>query len=156
MRGPNQPALDGFTIRRKGDAPTKVRIVIYLDQQPEQFKLHADLGALFPPRVHICVLIFGFAANILGIKEDSRTGVIQALWNYIKAQNLQDKLDRRVVRADARLRQVRFPFPFNPPLSSSTTPSMLSPLLASISLLTPFLQRSSTQKRCTSNTCPTS
>ena len=53
MRGPNQPALDGFTIRRKGDAPTKVRIVIYLDQQPEQFKLHADLGAFSPPRVLI-------------------------------------------------------------------------------------------------------
>ena len=46
-------------------------------------------------------------ANILGIKEDSRTGVIQALWNYIKTQNLQDKVDRRVVRADARLRPVR-------------------------------------------------
>ena len=51
MRGPNQPALDGFTIRRKGDAPTKVRTVIYLDQQPEQFKLHADLGAFSPSTV---------------------------------------------------------------------------------------------------------
>ena len=97
----NQPALDGFTIRRKGDAPTKVHTVIYLDQQPEQFKLHADLGAFSPPCVHICVLLFGFRSEYTGIKEDSRTGVIQAPWNYTKAQNLQDKLDRRVVRADA-------------------------------------------------------
>lgn len=44
------------------------------------------------------------------MKEDSRTGVIQALWNYIKTQNLQDKVDRRVVRADARLRPVRLPY----------------------------------------------
>ncbi|KAI0334313.1 SWI/SNF complex 60 kDa subunit [Cubamyces sp. BRFM 1775] len=88
LRAPNQPALDGFTIRRKGDTPTKIRIVMHLEQQPEQYKLHPDL------------------ANILGIKEDSRTGVIQALWNYIKTQNLQDKVDRRVVRADARLRPI--------------------------------------------------
>ncbi|KAI0753690.1 SWI/SNF complex 60 kDa subunit [Fomes fomentarius] len=85
LRGANQPQLDGFTIRRKGDAPTKIRIVMHLEQQPEQYKVHPDLG------------------NILGIKEDSRIGVIQALWNYIKTQNLQDKLDRRIVRADARL-----------------------------------------------------
>ncbi|KAI0686141.1 SWI/SNF complex 60 kDa subunit [Earliella scabrosa] len=88
IRGANQPQLDGFTIRRKGDAPTKIRIVMHLEQQPEQYRVHPDLG------------------NILGIKEESRTGVIQALWNYIKTQNLQDKLDRRIVRADARLRPI--------------------------------------------------
>lgn len=55
-------------------------------------------------------LVYGYveSGNVLGVKEDSRTGVIQALWNYIKTQNLQDKVDRRVVRADARLRPVRF------------------------------------------------
>lgn len=47
------------------------------------------------------------SANVLGIKEDSRTGVIQALWNYIKIQGLQDKVDRRLVRADEKLRPVR-------------------------------------------------
>ena len=36
--------MDGFTIRRKGDATTKMRIMLYLEQQPEQYKLHADLG----------------------------------------------------------------------------------------------------------------
>ncbi|PIL26284.1 hypothetical protein GSI_12040 [Ganoderma sinense ZZ0214-1] len=88
IRGANQPQLDGFTIRRKGDAPVKIRIVIHLEQQPEQYKVQPELG------------------NILGIKEDSRIGVIQALWNYIKQNNLQDKQDRRVIRADARLRSI--------------------------------------------------
>ncbi|EMD32802.1 hypothetical protein CERSUDRAFT_143379 [Gelatoporia subvermispora B] len=86
LPGPNQPSLDGFTIRRKGDTVTKIRVVLHLEQQPQQFKVHPDLG------------------SVLGLKEDSRTGVVQALWNYIKIHNLQDKVDRRVVRADAHLR----------------------------------------------------
>lgn len=85
VRSPNQPQLDGFTIRRKGDTPTKVRVLLYLDQQPEQYKIHPDLG------------------NLLGVREESRTGVVQALWNYIKVQGLQDKVDRRMVRADTHL-----------------------------------------------------
>ncbi|TFY56624.1 hypothetical protein EVJ58_g7529 [Rhodofomes roseus] len=86
VRGANQPAMDGFTIRRKGDTPTKIRIILHLEQQPEQYKVHPELGTL------------------LGVKEDSRVGVVQALWNYIKVEGLQDKVDRRMVRADAHLR----------------------------------------------------
>jgi len=86
VRGPNQPSMDGFTIRRKGDTPTKIRVILHLEQQPEQYKVHPELG------------------NLLGVKEDSRIGVVQALWNYIKVQGLQDKVDRRMVRADAHLR----------------------------------------------------
>ncbi|KAJ7126563.1 SWI/SNF complex protein [Mycena crocata] len=86
--GPHNPPLDGFTIRRKGDAPTKVRLIMYLEHYPEQFRVIPELG------------------NILGIKEESRIGVIQALWNYIKIQGLQDKVDRRLVRADEKLRPI--------------------------------------------------
>ena len=48
--------------------------------------------------------------NILSIKEESRAGVIQALWAYIKANNLQDKVDRKRIHADAMLRPVRMHF----------------------------------------------
>lgn len=44
--------------------------------------------------------------SIIGVKEESRIGVIHALWNYIKIQGLQDKVDRRMVRPDDRLRIV--------------------------------------------------
>ena len=44
---------------------------------------------------------------LLDIKEDSRIGVVTALWNYIKVNNLQDKVDRRIIRPDERLRSVR-------------------------------------------------
>ncbi|KAF9007018.1 hypothetical protein BDQ17DRAFT_1389154 [Cyathus striatus] len=86
--GPHNPPLDGFTIRRTGDVPTKVRVVMYLEHFPEQYKVLPEL------------------ANVLGIKEESRIGVIQTLWNYIKLNNLQDKTDRRLIRADDKLRLV--------------------------------------------------
>jgi len=85
---PSHPLLDGFTIRRTGDIPTKVRLVLHLQQYPEQFRVLPELG------------------NILGIKEESRAGVIQALWAYIKTHNLQDKVDRKRIHADAMLRPI--------------------------------------------------
>jgi SWI/SNF-related matrix-associated actin-dependent regulator of chromatin subfamily D len=80
---------------------------MYLEHFPEQFKVLPELGTLShlysSVRSHLTIYI----GNILGIKEESRTGVIQALWNYIKIQGLQDKVDRRMVRADEQLRHVR-------------------------------------------------
>lgn len=46
------------------------------------------------------------AANLLCLKEDSRINVINALWNYIKINGLQDKVDRRTVRTNDELRAV--------------------------------------------------
>jgi hypothetical protein len=44
--GHHNPPLDGFTIRRTGDLPTKVRIVMYLAHFPDQFKVLPELGVL--------------------------------------------------------------------------------------------------------------
>jgi len=87
-QNPSHPTLDGFTIRRTGDTPTKIRLVLQLQQYPEQFRVLPELG------------------NILGIKEESRAGVIHALWAYVKANNLQDKVDRKRIHADAMLRPI--------------------------------------------------
>ncbi|KAG1736394.1 uncharacterized protein EDB91DRAFT_1142248, partial [Suillus paluster] len=43
------------------DQPMKVRFIIYLEQTPERYKVAPDLG------------------NVLGIKEESRVGIIQAI-----------------------------------------------------------------------------
>lgn len=75
-------------MKRTGDAPTRARVVLYLEHFPEQYKVSPELG------------------EALCIKEDSRIGVIQALWNYIKIHSLQDKTDRRIVRADEKLLSV--------------------------------------------------
>ena len=44
----------------------------------------------------------------MGIKEETRVGIVQALWSYIRLHDLQDKVDRKVIRADAQLRGVRY------------------------------------------------
>jgi len=62
---------------------------------------------IFSP--HSFFALTPFIGSILGIKEDSRIGVIQTLWNYIKVQGLQDKTDRRQIKTDDKLRAVRFP-----------------------------------------------
>jgi SWI/SNF-related matrix-associated actin-dependent regulator of chromatin subfamily D len=59
-----------------------------LENFPEQYKVLPELG------------------TVLGIKEESRLGVVQTLWNYIKVQGLQDKVDRRLIRADDKLRPI--------------------------------------------------
>ena len=63
--------------------------MIYLEHYPDNFKVQPALG------------------SILDVKEDSRLGIVTALWNYIKVNNLQDKVDRRIIRPDERLRSVR-------------------------------------------------
>ncbi|TRM63164.1 hypothetical protein BD626DRAFT_548128 [Schizophyllum amplum] len=86
--GAHNPVMDGFTVRRTGDTPTNIRVVLYLDHQPEQFKVQEGL------------------ANIIGVRQDSRLGVIQAMWNYIKINQLQDKADRTMIHLDEPLKML--------------------------------------------------
>lgn len=78
---------------------------MYLEHFPEQYKVQQDLGLCFSVW-HEC-FAYRNLGNVLGIKEESRIGVVQALWNYIKVNGLQDKVDRRIIRADEHLRPVR-------------------------------------------------
>lgn len=45
-------------------------------------------------------------AALLDVREDSKIGIVTALWNYIKLNNLQDKADRKIVRLDDKLKAV--------------------------------------------------
>jgi SWI/SNF-related matrix-associated actin-dependent regulator of chromatin subfamily D len=81
---------------------------MYMNHFPEQYRVKNELGAvLLHPPLLLSDLV---AAQVLGIQEDSRTGIIQALWNYIRIHGLQDKVDRRQIRADEHLRPVRILF----------------------------------------------
>lgn len=42
--GAHNPAMDGFTVRRTGDVPTKIRVLMYLEHFPEQYKVRPELG----------------------------------------------------------------------------------------------------------------
>lgn len=81
----SEPGLDGFEIKRKGSEPVKVKIAMYVAHTPERYALDPVL------------------AQLLDIKEETRAGVISALWGYIKDRKLLDEGDRRTVRLDKEL-----------------------------------------------------
>jgi upstream activation factor subunit UAF30 len=45
-------------------------------------------------------------ADVVGSKPMPRTEVVKKTWDYIKANNLQDKVNRRMINADAKLKAV--------------------------------------------------
>jgi upstream activation factor subunit UAF30 len=49
---------------------------------------------------------FGPLAEVVGSKPMPRTEVVKRMWDYIKANKLQDKTNRRMINADAKLKAV--------------------------------------------------
>ncbi|HET6995038.1 MAG TPA: SWIB/MDM2 domain-containing protein [Chitinophagaceae bacterium] len=45
-------------------------------------------------------------ANVIGSKPVPRTEIVKKLWVYIKANKLQDKNNKRMINADAKLKPV--------------------------------------------------
>jgi chromatin remodeling complex protein RSC6 len=45
-------------------------------------------------------------ANVIGSKPVPRTEIVKKLWVYIKANKLQDKANKRMINADAKLKPV--------------------------------------------------
>ncbi|HXB05939.1 MAG TPA: SWIB/MDM2 domain-containing protein [Puia sp.] len=45
-------------------------------------------------------------AEVIGSKPLPRTEIVKKIWDYIKKNNLQDKKNRRMINADAKLKAV--------------------------------------------------
>ena len=45
-------------------------------------------------------------AEVIGNKPLPRTEIVKKMWDYIKKNNLQDKNNRRMINADAKLKEV--------------------------------------------------
>jgi len=45
-------------------------------------------------------------AEVIGNKPMPRTEIIKKIWEYIKKNNLQDKTNKRMINADAKLKTV--------------------------------------------------
>ena len=45
-------------------------------------------------------------AEVVGSKPIPRTEIVKKIWEYIKKNNLQDKKNRRMINADAKLKEV--------------------------------------------------
>ena len=82
----HKPAA-GIAVKRKGDADVQVAIQLVLDHTPEKYKVSPIL------------------ARMLDIREETRAQIVMDLWYYIRANNLLDSEDRRVVNADRPLKE---------------------------------------------------
>lgn len=45
-------------------------------------------------------------AEVIGNKPAPRTEIVKKMWDYIKKNNLQDKKNKRMINADAKLRPI--------------------------------------------------
>ncbi|XP_036374698.1 SWI/SNF-related matrix-associated actin-dependent regulator of chromatin subfamily D member 3 isoform X1 [Megalops cyprinoides] len=98
---------DGFQVKRPGDVSVRCTLLLMLDYQPPQFKLD--------PRL----------ARLLGIHTQTRSAIIQALWQYIKTNKLQDAHDKEYINCDKYFQQI-----FDcPRLKFSEIPQRLTNLL---------------------------
>lgn len=82
---------DGFEMKRVGDiatAPTRAKVLLELAHSPEQFKLRRDL------------------AEMVGLYQATKKSALAAIWNYIKAKQLQDQEDPEYVNCDVYLQRI--------------------------------------------------
>ncbi|XP_033021430.1 SWI/SNF-related matrix-associated actin-dependent regulator of chromatin subfamily D member 3 isoform X2 [Lacerta agilis] len=106
-RTPTTQETDGFQVKRPGDVTVRCTLLLMLDYQPPQFKLD--------PRL----------ARLLGIHTQTRSAIIQALWQYIKTNKLQDSHDKEYINCDKYFQQI-----FDcPRLKFSEIPQRLTNLL---------------------------
>ncbi|CAN6673711.1 transcription regulatory protein Snf12p [Trichomonascus vanleenenianus] len=80
--------FDALDIRRKGDRNVNARITMQLKEYPNRYRLSDGLSKL------------------LAIDEDTKPGVVVALWQYIKFHKLQDNEEKRIIRCDQAMREV--------------------------------------------------
>ncbi|KAI8346185.1 hypothetical protein BD560DRAFT_338673, partial [Blakeslea trispora] len=85
---PNQADFDVIQIKRKGDMDVKAKIALYLDHNPQKFKLSPLL------------------ADLLDVKVETKPQIVMGIWNYCKYHKLQDAEDKRLIRCDPRLAQI--------------------------------------------------
>lgn len=86
------PTADFDSLQFSRGAQENVNITLSLvrDESPERYKLSKEL------------------ADVLDVEEESRSGIVLGIWDYIRAMGLQEDEDKRSVRCDQRLRTVCF------------------------------------------------
>lgn len=96
---PNQNTLppnadfDSLSFTRASQENLNITISLVRDETPERYKLSKEL------------------ADVLDVTEDTRSGVVMGIWDYIRAMGLQGNQEKREVRCDEKLKAVRY-FPF--------------------------------------------
>lgn len=84
------PSADFDSVQFSRGAHENVNITISLvrDEQPERLRVSKEL------------------ADVIDVEEESRSGIILGIWDYVRAMGLQEDQEKRQVRCDARLKKV--------------------------------------------------
>lgn len=91
---PNTPSpppnaeFDSIQFSRGSQENLNVTVNLVRDETPERYKLSKEL------------------ADVLDVEEETRSGIVLGIWDYIRAMELQEDEEKRQVRCDHRLRSV--------------------------------------------------
>lgn len=87
---PPNAEFDSIQFSRSSQENLNVTLSLVRDEIPERFKLSKEL------------------AEVLDVEEETRSGIVLGIWDYIRAMELQEDEEKRTVRCDHRLRSVSF------------------------------------------------
>lgn len=85
---PPSAEFDSLQFARASQENLNVTISLTRDETPERYKLSKEL------------------AEVLDVEEETRSGIVLGIWDYIRAMELQEDEEKRQVRCDHRLRSV--------------------------------------------------
>ncbi|KAL4911565.1 hypothetical protein BDW74DRAFT_164990 [Aspergillus multicolor] len=85
---PPNADFDSVQFSRASQENLNVTISLVRDETPERYKLSKEL------------------AEVLDVEEESRSGIVLGIWDYIRAMGLQEDEEKRLVRCDDRLRAI--------------------------------------------------
>ncbi|KAJ5993010.1 hypothetical protein N7451_008734 [Penicillium sp. IBT 35674x] len=82
---PPNAEFDSIQFARASQDNLNITIGLVRDETPERFKLSKEL------------------AEVLDVEEETRSGIVLGIWDYIRAMELQEDEEKRTVRCDHRL-----------------------------------------------------
>ncbi|KAI2788623.1 hypothetical protein POX_e06644 [Penicillium oxalicum] len=85
---PPNAEFDCIQFSRSSQENINVTISLVRDETPERYKLSKEL------------------AEVLDVEEETRSGIVLGIWDYIRAMGLQEDEEKRQVRCDHRLRSI--------------------------------------------------
>ncbi|KAL3493072.1 hypothetical protein BJX62DRAFT_224107 [Aspergillus germanicus] len=85
---PSTADFDSVHFSRASQENLNVTISLVRDETPERYKLSKEL------------------AEVLDVEEETRSGIVLGIWDYIRAMGLQEDEEKRLVRCDDRLRAI--------------------------------------------------
>ncbi|KAJ5083712.1 hypothetical protein N7456_013139 [Penicillium angulare] len=85
---PPNAEFDSIQFARASQDNLNVTVSLVQDEAQERFKLSKEL------------------AEVLDVEEETRSGIVLGIWDYIQAMDLQEDEEKRTVRCDHRLRSI--------------------------------------------------